>query len=92
MAAGVMITASAKLNSSTLGLRLPRSRPVEIVAPERENPRNGRHKPWTAPIHAASRIPIARLRNPSAFGQSGDEDQYPRRRECGGDEAEVAEQ
>ena len=62
IAAGVMITARAKLNSSTRALTAPSSRPVEIVAPERENPRNGRHNPWTAPIQAASRIPISRLR------------------------------
>ena len=31
----------------------------EIVAPEREKPRNGRHSPWTAPIHAALRTVIA---------------------------------
>ena len=26
-----------------------------MVAPERENPRKGRHSPWTAPIQPASR-------------------------------------
>ena len=29
--------------------------------PERENPRNGKDKPWMAPIQAASRIPTSRL-------------------------------
>ena len=31
----------------------PVSRPVEMVAPEREKPRNGRQRPCTAPIHPA---------------------------------------
>ena len=55
------MTASAKLNSSTRRFTAPSSRPVEIVAPERENPRNGKDKPWMAPIQAASRIPTSRL-------------------------------
>ena len=42
MAAGVKTTASAKLNSSNFSLGRPRSRPVEIVEPERENPRKAR--------------------------------------------------
>ena len=56
--AGVRMTAKAKLNSSTRAFTPPRSRPVDIVAPERENPRKGRHRPWTAPIQADSRAPI----------------------------------
>src|SRR5271154_2464151 len=42
--AGVSNTASAKLNSSARILDTPASIPVEIVAPDRENPRNGRQK------------------------------------------------
>jgi len=38
---GVRMTARAKLNSSALGT--PASMPVDVVAPEREDPRNGKH-------------------------------------------------
>src|SRR5512139_193600 len=47
---GVRTTAKAKLNSSTLCLAIPKRSPVDIVAPERENPRNGKQMPCTAPI------------------------------------------
>jgi hypothetical protein len=60
MTAGVSTTAKAKLNSSTRALSRPRNRPVEIVEPERENPRKGRQSPCTAPIHADSRTPSSR--------------------------------
>jgi len=53
-------TAKAKLNSSTRTLSSPRNRPVEIVEPERENPRKGRHSPCTAPIQAESPAPSRR--------------------------------
>ena len=42
---GVRITASAKLNSSAKGRSIPRQSAVEIVAPEREKPRKGKHNP-----------------------------------------------
>ena len=48
-AAGVRITASAKLKRSARSLLAPVNMPVEMVAPEREKPRNGRHSPWTRP-------------------------------------------
>ena len=47
---GVKTTASAKLNSSSFCLGRPSSRPVEMVEPEREKPRNGRQIPCTMPI------------------------------------------
>ena len=42
---GVMTTASAKLKASARSLVTPNSIPVEMVAPERDNPLNGRHRP-----------------------------------------------
>ena len=53
MTTGVNTTASAKLNRSATCRATPASIPVEMVAPERENPRNGRHKPCTTPMTAA---------------------------------------
>ena len=53
IAGGVRITASAKLNSSARAFATPSNMPVEMVAPERENPRKGRHRPWIAPIQPA---------------------------------------
>ncbi len=66
--AGVSTTASAKLNSSARRRLTPRKRPVEIVAPEREKPRNGKHKPCTAPTQAAL------LSDKSLFPGSGQRD------------------
>src|ERR1700721_2213946 len=40
---GVSTTANAKLKVSARDLATPASIPVEMVAPEREKPRNGRH-------------------------------------------------
>ena len=42
---GVKTTARAKLKSSASGRLMSRKRAVEIVAPEREKPRKGRHNP-----------------------------------------------
>src|SRR5450759_2750668 len=42
---GVSTTARAKLNSSIFLRGIPNSSPVDIVAPERENPRNGKQMP-----------------------------------------------
>lgn len=53
IAGGVRTTASAKLKSSARAFGTLQSMPVEIVAPERENPRKGRHKPCTAPMSPA---------------------------------------
>ena len=39
------MTAKAKLNSSAFILSIPKRSPVEIVAPERENPLKGRQTP-----------------------------------------------
>src|SRR5208283_318530 len=47
---GVRTTARAKLNSSTFLFAIPRRSPVDMVAPERENPRKGKQIPCTAPI------------------------------------------
>jgi hypothetical protein len=66
-------------------LSKPRNRPVEIVEPERENPRKGRQSPCTAPIHAEGTVKltakpqkrpgrmgnISRLRVLSSLGQAG---------------------
>ncbi len=41
---GVRTTASAKLNISARDFATPKSIPAEMVAPDRENPRNGKHK------------------------------------------------
>ena len=49
---GVSTTASAKLNRSAACRVTPASNPAEIVAPERENPRKGRHNPCTTPIRS----------------------------------------
>jgi len=51
---GVRTTARAKLNSSALCLAVPRRSPVDIVAPERENPRKGKQMPCTIPIQQDS--------------------------------------
>ena len=53
IAGGVRITASAKLNSSARAFATPSNIPVEMVAPDRENPRKGRHSPWMPPIQPA---------------------------------------
>src|ERR1700727_66016 len=50
---GVKTTANAKLKASARDLATLSSIAVEMVAPEREKPRNGRHNPCTAPIRAA---------------------------------------
>ena len=89
MTAGVSTTASAKLNSSARRRSTPASSPVEIVAPEREKPRNGRQRPWTAPIQAAPRVETsaseeaarrddAMISRPAAAdGRAGDEPRVP---------------
>ena len=51
---GVSTTARAKLNISARDFATPNSIPTEIVAPDRENPRNGKQSPCTAPIIPAS--------------------------------------
>src|SRR5208337_3562237 len=51
---GVRTTASAKLNSSALIFAIPKRSPVDMVAPERENPRKGKQIPCTAPIQQVS--------------------------------------
>jgi hypothetical protein len=51
---GVRTTAKANLNISARDFAIPKNIPVEIVAPDRENPRNGRQRPCTAPMIAAS--------------------------------------
>ena len=56
---GVSTTASAKLNVSARTFDTPASIPVEIVAPERENPRKGKQRPCTKPIHPACLAVIA---------------------------------
>jgi hypothetical protein len=48
---GVSTTANAKLKSSASDLATPASSAVEMVVPDRENPRNGRQSPCTTPIH-----------------------------------------
>ncbi len=48
--AGVRTTASAKLNASARDFATPASIPAEMVAPERENPRNGKQSLCTAPM------------------------------------------
>src|SRR5215469_11486539 len=65
---GVRITASAKLKSSARVFSTPASIAVEIVAPERENPRKGRHSPCTAPIRPA------RWKSKAATGEVPDPD------------------
>ena len=50
---GVRTTARAKLNSSASFLGNPAISPTEMVAPEREKPRKGRHIPCTSPINTA---------------------------------------
>src|SRR5208337_369004 len=47
---GVRTTARAKLNSSAFLFAIPKRSPVDMVAPERENPRKGKQIPCTAPI------------------------------------------
>lgn len=47
------MTASAKLKSSARTFVTPASMPVDIVAPERENPLKGRQSPCTVPTSAA---------------------------------------
>jgi hypothetical protein len=59
MTGGVSTTTSAKLNSSASFLETPASNPVEIVAPDRENPLKGRQIACTAPIHADSLNPTS---------------------------------
>src|SRR6185437_16709666 len=49
-AAGVRTTARAKLKLSARDFAAPANIPVEMVAPEREKPRNGRQNPCTAPM------------------------------------------
>ena len=56
MTIGVRTTASAKLNSSARRRLTPSDKPVEMVAPEREKPRKGRHSPCTAPITIARNV------------------------------------
>src|SRR5580704_17777879 len=70
--------ASAKLKSSESVRETPQKSPVEIVAPEREKPRNGTQIPCTRPIQVAdrpvkpppevadSREPAAKISTPTA--------------------------
>src|SRR5580658_337630 len=74
---GVSTTARAKLKSSHSVRDTPQNRPVEIVDPEREKPRNGTQNPCTRPIQkpdrfvngpllVESRDPVARMNTPAA--------------------------
>ena len=81
--AGVSTTASAKLNSSARVFATPSSSPREIVAPEREKPRNGRHKPWIAPMARLSRFVSVLARGLFPGAQAGPEDQHADRGESG---------
>jgi hypothetical protein len=53
---GVRTTASAKLKASARDFATPASIPAEMVAPDREKPRNGKQRPCTAPIKLACRV------------------------------------
>ena len=74
---GVRTTASAKLNSSSFCRDRPSTRPVEMVAPDRENPRNGRQMPCTMPIqHECIRLNF-RLARRFFLLHSGVNNQHP---------------
>ena len=80
--------------------------PVEIVAPEREKPRNGMQSPCTTPmmpdwpsvsgfggtIAAFNGFGRTPADEAAALGQAGDQDEDSRAEERGGDEIEAAEQ
>jgi len=61
MTGGVKMTARAKLKSSAFFFSIPKISPVDIVAPERENPRKGRQIPCTIPIKHAAFNPNAEI-------------------------------
>src|SRR6202046_2088008 len=95
--AGVSTTASAKLKDSARSLATPKSIPVEIVAPEREKPRNGKHRPCTAPmISRLFGVQVVNLvkRAPGSaplLEYSRDQNQDARGSQCRSDQLEMAE-
>ncbi len=90
---GVRTTARAKLNSSAFLFVIPKRSPVDMVAPERENPRKGRQIPCTAPIQqepfrSAKSLsqgllrlfhPAKRISTPAAASASEIKGRFPKR-------------